>query len=225
MCSCSCGNPELVAVGACEFNNGNTKSCGCLKSETTVRRNIENRQDYSGQRFGDIIIGWDVDELDREGRRQSICLCLACNRMCCLPTHQVTGKKGLKSCCFQRKKHGMSNTKTWRAWMNMRDRCRNPNHKEWKHYGGRGIRVCAQWNNNEDGFHNFLRDVGEGAKGLSLDRYPNKNGNYEPGNIRWTTDKEQANNRRVAADYVYEIERLKAEIERLKATPVPLSLE
>jgi hypothetical protein len=74
----------------------------------------------------------------------------------------------------------------------MRDRCTNPRHHAYALYGGRGIAVCARW----ESFENFLADMGERPAGTSLDRYPNKDGNYEPGNCRWATDVEQANNTR-----------------------------
>jgi hypothetical protein len=71
-------------------------------------------------------------------------------------------------------------------------RCDNPNGASWKYYGQRGITVCERWRE----FKNFLADMGERPSGKTIDRYPNKNGNYEPGNCRWATAKEQRANRR-----------------------------
>ena len=76
----------------------------------------------------------------------------------------------------------------------MIERCRNAKNKRFIDYGGRGIIVCERWTN----FENFLSDVGPRQSALhSIDRYPNMNGNYEPGNVRWATPKEQQRNRRV----------------------------
>lgn len=76
----------------------------------------------------------------------------------------------------------------------MKSRCNNPNHVNYKDYGARGIRVCERWNAS---YEAFAADVGPRPSPLhSLDRYPDQNGNYEPGNVRWATSKEQNRNLR-----------------------------
>jgi AraC-like DNA-binding protein len=80
----------------------------------------------------------------------------------------------------------------YKTWRHMIDRCTNPNSDAYKDYGGRGITICDRWRK----FENFLADMGERPESKTIDRYPDKNGNYEPGNCRWATWKEQQNNRR-----------------------------
>ena len=82
------------------------------------------------------------------------------------------------------------------AWKNMRKRCNNPRHPDYHNYGGRGISICDRWNQS---FASFLEDVGPAPdKSMSIDRFPNNDGNYEPGNCRWATRTEQARNTRAA---------------------------
>lgn len=83
-------------------------------------------------------------------------------------------------------------SRAYRTWSAMKQRCFNPNNVNWKNYGAKGITVCDRWLI----FENFLADMGEPGPGQSLDRFPNNVGNYEPGNCRWATAKQQARNRR-----------------------------
>lgn len=90
--------------------------------------------------------------------------------------------------------HGMSRSPEHNAWARMIQRCENPNEGGYKNYGGRGIRVCAEWRAS---FSAFLRDMGRRPSGIhSIDRI-DVDGDYAPGNCRWATPSEQSRNRRV----------------------------
>lgn len=88
------------------------------------------------------------------------------------------------------------NRAEYSAWAAMQNRCANSDCRAYKYYGGRGIKVCGRWQGKQ-GFQNFLADMGpKPTPQYSLDRYPDNDGNYEPGNCRWATRKQQLRNKR-----------------------------
>lgn len=91
------------------------------------------------------------------------------------------------------------------AWNDMLGRCRNPNNRQWKDYGGRGISVCERWK----AYKNFEADMSPRPPGMTLDRIDN-DGNYEPENCRWATRKEQQRNQRRAVFVTVEGKRYRA---------------
>lgn len=158
-----------------------------------------------GQRFGRLTVhGMEM----RNTRSYWRCHCDCGNETMVMGKHLVRG--ATKSCgCIVREMKtihghlaGGKKTTEYRAWMSMRHRCLNPRDLDFASYGGRGIKICERWR-RRGGFANFISDIGRKPKGrFSLDRYPNNDGDYEPGNVRWATDKQQANNRRVRTKYM-----------------------
>lgn len=113
--------------------------------------------------------------------------------------------KSCKSCA--NKTHGQHDTGLYQSWADMIQRCTNSKIKQYRNYGGRGIKVCNRWLT----FENFLEDMGATwSKGLTLDRIDN-NGSYEPNNCRWITRQEQYKTRSSRKSYftVYEINKIK----------------
>lgn len=117
--------------------------------------------------------------------------------------HSGSLKSGVtRSCgCLRREnrnnlQHGHSlvagESKEYNAWIHAKQRCYNPKNKKYQHYGARGIIMCDKWRND---FLAFLADVGPAPEGSTLDRI-NVDGNYEPGNVRWTTNLIQGRNTR-----------------------------
>lgn len=146
--------------------------------------------DLNGQRFGRLVVIGGPDRGVADVVRWH-CRCDCGNERLVRALHLRSGHT--VSCgCFHRQRrvtHGASDTKTYRAWWDMLQRCRNPKLSNFRAYGGRGIRVCDRWQT----FENFLADMGECPAGRSLDRIDN-DGNYEPGNCRWATREQQHGN-------------------------------
>lgn len=92
----------------------------------------------------------------------------------------------------RRTRHGATDTRAYRAWCRMKQRCGNPSTRGYNVWGGRGIAVCDRWRSS---FESFLRDMGPCPPGGSLDRIDNERG-YEPSNCRWASQRQQCNNQR-----------------------------
>ena len=104
---------------------------------------------------------------------------------------------GYKRVSKARQTHGLCGTKIHNEFRAIIQRCENPNSAAWPLYGGRGVRLYPEWRENPRKFFEYVSQLPHfGEPGYSIDRWPNKDGNYEPGNIRWATMKEQTRNLR-----------------------------
>lgn len=149
-------------------------------------------KDLTGQRFGRLKV---LRFVGVNALRKAVWAC-TCD---CGALHPAVGSSLLRghtrSCgCLVKDMHlthGATGTTTHRTWLAMRARCNNPKHADYPNYGGRGIKVCARWR----AFENFLADMGERPKGMSIERRK-VNGNYTPRNCEWATPQQQSSNRR-----------------------------
>lgn len=138
ICKCDCGNKIIVI--ASNLTSGHTKSCGCLNSKLTIKRN-------------------KIIAASHHGSRERL----------------------------------------YGVWHGMKARCNNPNNKRYSQYGGRGIKLCSEWNDDYSAFRTWALKNGydpNAPKGkCTIDRINNDLG-YSPENCRWITNDEQQKNKR-----------------------------
>ena len=180
-CLCACGG-TIIAREEALFRRV-VRSCGCLHRLTIT----------PGRRFGRLSF---IKRLGYSNNNQVWLLKCDCGtKVKALHGNVMSGRT--QACgCLQRErivKHGRHGSTEYKSWHMMIQRCTNSNGPEWHNYGGRGITVCARWRRS---FPNFFKDMGlKPSPKHSIDRI-NNDGNYTPGNCKWSTPKEQANNMR-----------------------------
>lgn len=188
LCKCDCGRIESKFGSS--LVRGRCTNCG-----------FHREKDWSGKRFGKLIV---IKRAENKGKDTGwLCKCDCGNEKVIRAGDLRSGATQSCGCVMRTNaiKHNMSRTRIYKVWQSMKSRVYYEKGKRYKQYGGRGIKVCDEWLDKENGFVNFYNwamanGYDENAKHgeCTLDRI-NVNGNYEPSNCRFITNSEQQYNR------------------------------
>lgn len=186
-CKCDCG--KIVVYSQSNIRSGNSRSCGCSKAI-----------DLTGRKFGKLSVICKDQPIQKEDRKvyKWICKCDCGNTVSIRQSSLLSGATKSCGCITKNKKYGdIGKHRLKDIWHSMRERCENPNHKSYKHYGLRNIGVCEEWKDPDTGYIAFYNwAMNNGYKiGLTIDRI-DVNGNYTPDNCRWISNLSQQRNKR-----------------------------
>ena len=198
--SCGCKTIKKTPKRPSKYNT-KEKINKSTKSPTGITRSHKN---LSGQTFGQLYVIECIGS-DKHHKRLYRCQCSCGNEKI---TTQALLKRGEVVSCgchrmqIRNTKDGLSTKRIYHVYSSMLQRCYYKKSNQYKDYGGRGITVCEEWKNKENGLHNFVEwaysngyDENAPRGKCTIDRI-NNDGNYEPNNCRWVDMKEQAKNKR-----------------------------
>jgi hypothetical protein len=197
---CACGTERRIPRNG--LASGHSRSCGCAKLSTVV-----------GSRYGRLTV------LELVVPSMARCAC-DCGTETVVDRGNMRAGRTTSCGCLRLERsaeasrtHGLTKTREYRIWTGLITRCENPRVRCFPRYGGRGIKVCDRWR-GQDGFPNFLADMGRRPSPQhSVDR-KDSNGDYTPDNCRWATPDQQAQNTRanvLSEEKAAEIRRLFAD--------------
>lgn len=197
-CKCDCGKQQEVRKTNLRLGRSTQcRSCAGRLKAKNAKTLVEIKP---GDKLGKWTVLCDTESL-KDQRRAMLCKC-ECGKESSIAVYALrSGRSNQCEICangFERKK-----TRHWRGeipefvnWRAMVDRCYRKTHTSYDDYGGRGITVCDEWRSPKEGFRKFLEDMGsKPSSDHTIDRIDNDKGYYKD-NCRWSTQKEQCNNKR-----------------------------
>ena len=201
-CQCSCG--DICKRKATYLKRGMSKRCDKCFQEIFKKVRNQNGRNPNEINIGDKFGKWTVignSPRNKYGRITYFCECDCGETQRPIESTLLIYNK-TKSCrkCMLvthgEARHGKE-TRLYKRWTSMRDRCNSKKNPDYENYGGRGIKVCQRWNSYE----NFKKDMGEPPiENYQLDRI-DPDGNYEPSNCRWISARENIRNRRCSSQH------------------------
>ena len=208
LCRCDCGTMTTPVIYS--LVSGNSRSCGCLQRELAARNGEKNFAPYArSQENRDRLKALWVSDSPAGLRMRE--------HLAELQQDPVR-KEAQRRAAQANTKHGLSHThREYHTHVSMMYRCYNPKAQSYPNYGGRGIKVHESWHDVR-AFVGWLdENLGPRPAGMSLERIDN-DGDYEPGNVRWATKREQISNRRSVRQLQAQIDALKRELDGKEVT-------
>lgn len=193
LCRCECGKTKIIAGS--NLTRGATLSCGCIHKERA--KTTKHYINITGKRFGKLM-AVEMTGKTRNGDAIWNCVCDCGKKTMVTYNHLVRGETASCGCVVtEAHSHGFTvgnqRPRIYGIWAGMKQRCTNQNNDKYPRYGGRGIKVCAEWMNDFQAFYTWAMENGY-RDDLTIDRIDN-DGDYTPDNCQWITNEENISKR------------------------------